>query len=255
MTMIQATFLHNYKWWQGKGFFLCDSFASVNRLIWLRRKPYRIGTKLLLNSWFFFFSFKCSGRVHFLLGVCEASNQNLYYIVIELSWQRLHWKVQCTDFASVSSKLDQRSPYCTKSLPAHPGRFKILASQKQIYQDGITSDEFWLRMSYLLLSTFFECVFRKFFLLYLFLQSFEFLQALNCLIGSFCIEDAMIYYWFCAIFLNWVRNSIAGSKIIYHRVYDINWVFVQALIVNDYSCFNFGLCGFRFFATCVFCVI
>ena len=188
--MIQATFLHDYKWWQQKSFFLCDSFASVSRLILLRRKTYRIGTKLLLNSWIFFFSFKCSGIVHFLLGVCGASNQNLYYIVIELRWQRLHWKVQCTDFVSVSSKLD--SPYSTKSLAAHPGRFKILASQKQIYQDGITSDEFWLRMSYLLLSTFFECVFRKFILLYLFLQSFEFLQALNFLIGSFCIPDAVM---------------------------------------------------------------
>ena len=253
MTMIQATFLHNYERWQEKGFFLCDSFSSVNRLIPLRRKPYRMDAKLLLNSWTFIFSFECSGLVHFLLGVCEASNQNLYYIVIELRWQRLHWKVQCTDFVSVSSKLD--SPYCTKSLAAHPGRFKILASQKQIYQDGITSDEFWLRMSYLLLSTFFECVFRKFTLLYLFLQSFEFLQVPSCLIGSFCIEDAMMYYWFCAIFSNCVRNSIAGSKIIYHRVYDINWVLMQALIVTDYSCFNFGLCGFRFFATCVICVI
>ena len=130
MTMIQATFLHNYNWWQEKGFFLCDSFASVNRLIWLRRKPYRIGTKLLLNSWIFFFSFKCSEIVHFLLGVCEASNQNLYYIVIELRWQRLHWKIQCSDFASVFSKLDQTSLYCTKSFAVHPGSFEILAIQR-----------------------------------------------------------------------------------------------------------------------------
>ena len=110
MAMIQATSLHNYKIWQEKGFFLCDSFSSVNRLISLRRKPYRMGAKLLLNSWTFIFSFDCSGIVHFLLGVCEASNQNLYYIVIELRWQRLHWKVQCTDFASVSSKLIRGRP-------------------------------------------------------------------------------------------------------------------------------------------------
>ena len=168
-------------------YFFVIVFQSWIDWFFCKRKPYRIGAKLLLISWKIIFSFKCSGIVHFLLGVCEASNQNLYYIVIELRWQRLHWRIQFTDFASVFSKLDQTSPYCTESLAVPSGRFEIFAQQ-------ITDKPGWhherrIRASNDLFTFVYPFWMPTSKVGFTFLQTFEFLQTLICAKGSFWIEE------------------------------------------------------------------